>query len=133
MLGLSNHHEYNISQVARFRDEFGSRQVFTLPATQDLDRHHKHLASEQTTGQILFGLEQNFSKLRRDINNGASIGMTEIPEEYDFDQWRSDNPDALKLFTIDKGGDISFKTADSALKPSTGTTLLYLVPPKPSK
>ena len=68
MLGLSNHHEYNISQVARFRDEFGSRQVFTLPATQDPDRHHKHLASEQTTGQILFGLEQNFSKLRRDIN-----------------------------------------------------------------
>ena len=126
MLGLSNHHEYNISQVARFRDEFGSRQVFTLPATQDPDRHHKHLASEQTTGQILFGLEQNFSKLRKDINNGASIGMTEITEEYGFDQWRSDNPDALKLFTIDKGGDISFKTADSALKPIDGTTLVYL-------
>ena len=125
MLGLSNHHEYNISQVARFRDEFGSRQVFTLPATQDPDRNHKHLANEQTTGQILFGFEQNFSKLRRAVNDGTSVGMTEITEEYGFKEWRADNPEALKLFTISKGGDINFKTAESTLRLTPGTTLFY--------
>lgn len=127
MLGLSNHHEYNISQVARFRDEFGIRQVFCLPATQDPDRNHKHLASEHVTGQILFGFEQNFSKLRRAINDGYSIGMTEITEAYDFVKWREDNPDALKLFSINKSGEINFKTADTPLNPSDGTTLFYLV------
>jgi len=125
MLGLSNHHEYNISQVARFREEFGIRRVFCLPATQNPDRNHKHLASEHTTGQILFGFEQNFSKLRREINAGYTIGMTEITEEYGFNKWRDDNPDALKLFSIDKSGDIKFKTADTPLNPSAGTTLFY--------
>lgn len=127
MLGLSNHHEYNISQVARFRDEFGSRQVFTLPATHDPDRNHKHLASEQTTGQILFGFEENFSKLRRAVNDGNTIRMTEITEEYSLEQWKKDNPASLKLFTINKNGDIQFKTAESPLKPTAGTTLFYFI------
>jgi len=126
MLGLSNHHEYNISQVARFRDEFGERHVFCLPSSQDPDRNHKHLANEHTTGQILFGVEQNFSELKRSINNGAVIRMTEITEEYSVDDWREDNPQALKLFSINKKGGINFKTTDKVLKPSVGTTLLYL-------
>ena len=53
--------------------------------------------------------------------------MTEITEEYNFDDWRKDNPDALKLFSIVKSGDIKFKTAETSLKPSDGTTLFYLV------
>ena len=126
MLGLSNHHEYNISQVARFRDEFGARQIFCLAASQDPDRKHKHLASEHTTGQILFGLEQNFSELKRSINNGAEIRVTDLTEEYSVDEWRTDNEQALKLFSINKNGEISFKTSDKALEPSAGTTLFYL-------
>ena len=126
MLGLSNHHEYNISQVARFRDEFGAREIFCLPSSQDPDRSHKHLASEHTTGQVLFGVEQSFSELKRAINNDAVIRVTEITDEYTVDDWREDNPNALKLFSIAKNGQIKFKTTDKALKPSTGTTLLYL-------
>ena len=126
MLGLSNHHEYNVSQVARFRDEFGARQVFTLAASQDPDRNHKHLASQQTTGQILFGFEHNFSKLKNLVNNGSVIKMTELTEEYSVELWRNDNPDALKLFSINKKGEINFKTAEGPLKPKAGTTLFYL-------
>jgi len=130
MLGLSNHHEYNISQVSRFRDEFGARQIFTLPAKQDPDRKHKHLASEQTTGQVLFDFEQNFSELKRAVNDGAKIHMTDITQEYDYKQWLADNPEALMLFTIGEKGVIKFKTADKSLRLSAGMTLLYLSPNK---
>jgi len=130
MMGLSNHHEYNVSQVARFRDEFGGRQVYILPARKDSDRNHKHLANEQVTGQILFGDDKSFSELKRMVNDDWNVRMTEITEEYSSTLWREDNPQAVSLFSISKKGEIALKTADHKLNPTLGMTLFYLAPPK---
>ncbi|NND81295.1 MAG: sodium:proton antiporter [Gammaproteobacteria bacterium] len=128
LLGLSNHHEYNVTQAARFRGEFGGNQVYVLAPNQSPDRLHKHIASAQNSGRILFGTEHTYLSFKKLLNDGAGIRITEVNENYSFARWREDNPGAIALFCIEPDGDMEFETINTPLDPADGSKLFYVSP-----
>lgn len=129
MLGLSNHHEYNVTQAAHFRSEFGARNVFVLPPNQSSDRVHKHVTSTAVSGRMLLDMDHHFLEMKQRINRGAVVKSTDLSEAYDFEQWRQDNPNARELFAIQPNGDISFDTLDKAIQVPVGSKLFSLSDP----
>lgn len=130
MLGLSNHHEYNITQAAHFRSEFGARNVFVLPPNQSVERLHKHMTSTDNSGRILFDMDSHYLELKQRINKGAVVKSTELREAYDYEQWQADNPEARVLFAIQPNNDISFDTLDKAIQVPVGSKLFSLSYPE---
>lgn len=127
MLGLSNHFEYNVVQATRFREEFGGRKVYILPPNQSHGRFHKYMANQQNSGRILFADDNSYSILKKKLNNGSVIKVTELSEAYDYKEWRADNQEAHMLFALTAGGALLFETVDTALIVESGYKLVYLV------
>jgi len=129
MLGLSNHHEFNVAQAAHFRAEFGARHVFVLSPNQSSERVHKHVTSANNSGRMLFDMDHHFLELKQRINKGAMVKSTDLSEAYDFEQWRLDNPNARELFAIQPNSDISFDTLDKKIQVPVGSKLFLLSDP----
>jgi len=130
MLGLSNHFEYNVTQATSFRDDFGARNVFILPANQSSDRKHKHIASTHNSGRILFSEETSYRALKKKLSDGAVVKVTELSDAYNYKQWREDNQSAQMLLAAKPNGDVSFDTVDKPLFAEKGAKLFYLTNPK---
>lgn len=130
MLGLSNHHEYNVTQAAHFRSEFGAREVFVLPPNQSSERVHKHVTSANNSGRMLLDMDHHYLELKQRINKGAVVKSTDLSEAYTFEQWLADNPHARVLFAIQPNSDISFDTIDKAIQAPAGSKLFSLSDPE---
>ena len=126
MLGLSNHFEYNVTQANGFRDDFGARNVFILPPNQSNERLHKHVASTHNSGRLLFAEDSSNLQLKKLINAGATIKVTEFSDEFGYKEWRENNQSALILMAVLPNGDIVFNTHDNSLKVVAGHKLVYL-------
>ena len=126
MLGLSSHFEYNVTQANGFRDDFGARNVFILPPNQSSERLHKHVASTHNSGRLLFSEESTHLQLKKLINAGSVIKVTEFSEAFGYKEWRETHQSALILMSVLPNGDIIFNTHDSSLKVEAGHKLVYL-------
>jgi CPA1 family monovalent cation:H+ antiporter len=126
MLGLANHYEYNVTQANSFREDFGARNVYILPPNQSSDRFHKHIASSHNSGRFLFSKESSHIHLKKLINTGAKVKVTELSNEYGYPQWREDNPNALMLLVLKSNGDLLFNNVDQPLRVEPGEKLFYL-------
>lgn len=125
MLGLSSHFEYNVTQANSFRDDFGARNVFILPPNQSSTRFHKHVASAHKSGRLLFSESVSFGDLRKMINRGFVVKVTELTQEYGFDEWSETNSGALRMLTLKPNGDIVFNTKDQKLEAEEGDKIFY--------
>ncbi len=126
MLGLSNHFEYNATQASNFREEFGGRNVYTLPANESADRFHKHVISERFSGRILFDKDLSHRALRKKMRQGASVKVTELSDDYGYDNWLEDNEAVNALFILKPNGDLVFNTINTPLSPEVEDKLFYL-------
>ncbi len=126
MLGLSNHREYNVMQAARFRSEFGARNVLVLPPNHDAERSFKHAASSLSSGRNFLDPEYSYLNLRRMMDGGANIKVTELSDEYTFEDWQGDNAKALPLFCLKANGDLTFYADDEVVNAPEGSRLFAL-------
>lgn len=126
MLGLSSHFEYNVTQANSFRDEFGARNVFTLSPNQSSTRLHKHVASPHKSGRILFSEDISYIDIRKKINLGYAVKVTELSNEFTLEDWTLNNPNALMLLVLKPSGDIVFNAIDHDLTAEPGVKVIYL-------
>jgi hypothetical protein len=130
MLGLSNHFEYNVTLANSFKDEFGGRNVLLLASNQGSERMKRHVTSSRFSGRFLFAEDIGFNALKNKLNDGWKIRVTEFGEEYSQEQWLSDNPEAVMLFSLRKNGDLKFNTIDEPLAAGADDKLFYLTAAK---
>lgn len=133
MLGLSGHYENDIAQAGRFMSEFGARNVFVLPPNQDPEKQHKHSMSSDYSGRTFIDLEHHSLELKQLMNQGWTIKVTELSEEFDYDNWKQKHQDARPLLAILSNGDISFESVDHHLEAPSGAKLFSLVKPNTDK
>lgn len=126
MMGLSNHFEYNVTQANSFREEFGGRNVFVLPPNQSSERFKRHISSARNSGRILWDESTAYTKLKKRLNDGERIRVTDLSDEYSYTEWRDDNQGALMLFALKPNGDILFNTIEHRLMVESGYKLFYL-------
>lgn len=126
MLGLSRYSETNNTSALRFREDFGVKNIFTLPPEEKLRTHDKHLVSENYKGHTLFGANMTFPKLNAFLRKNGVVKNTQLSDEYGFENWLIDNNGAIPLFVFDKKDKIHWFTSEHKPCPEAGWKVFSL-------
>lgn len=126
MLGLSRHSATNNTTALRFKEDFGVKNVFTLPSEEELNSHEKHVVSESYKGHTLFGANITYTKLNAVVNKNGFVKNTPLSEAYSFEQWLKDNNGVIPLFVLDKKERIHWFTSEHKPIPEAGWKVFSL-------
>jgi CPA1 family monovalent cation:H+ antiporter len=128
MLGLSPFQSDNLAAALRFREDFGIRNIFALSSRAEAKSNARHRPSAFYKGQVLFDENIRYEQLIRLLRKGATIKKTQLSENYDFEQWREENPadESVLLFAIDGDGNLHWRVAGEELKAQRGWSLYAL-------
>ena len=127
LLALSPLRELNVIAGMHFRNEFGIHRTFTVRTSADSNQSEKHQVSTQLKGTPLFQEGITYAKLASLIHSGAEIKATRLTEEFSFEHFRRQDPEAIVLFGINERGKLKPYLADEAFKPATGWVILSLI------
>jgi NhaP-type Na+/H+ or K+/H+ antiporter len=114
----------NVLAVRRFLRVFGRSEVYQVPPRDDrADGAHRHLH-----GRRLFGEALTCDELARRVRHGAVIRSTTLTGEFTYRSFRSRYGESVAvLFVVTAARRLSVITADQAIEPKPGDTLISLV------
>jgi hypothetical protein len=126
ILTLTPNDWVNTLAVQRFISVFGRAECYQLPPQDEPPGKptlHKHLH-----GRWLFAPGMNGAQLGQRFAAGATIKATSLSQEFDYEAFQSLYGEAaVPLFVITETGRLNVVTADQALRPAPGQTLISLV------
>ena len=131
LLALSPQDDINALSCMRYRSEFGRKNVFALPTqpktrTSTLD---KYAVASHHKGNTLFGDGLHFQFLKEMFEAGAAVHSTLLTESFDYKSYRQCHQNrAIPLFAINPKGQLHVFSTEHSPHPSTGWTLLSLIP-----
>jgi NhaP-type Na+/H+ or K+/H+ antiporter len=128
MMAMTTNNEVNSLAVLQFQEVFGRAEVYQL-ATDNLTNGQEPIA-KHLRGRVLFGSTITCGQIRRQLEIGASIQVTELTENFDYLAFQSlYNNKAVPLMLVTVRGKLIIYTADYQPLPRSGQTLISLVPP----
>lgn len=129
VLTLSPQNELNALAGLRYSAEFGKNHVFYLSTDKDKDsREQKSRKHVNVVANVLFGQEVTYAKMASLIAKGAKSKQTKLSENFDYADYRRQyGKRAIPLFAFDARKHIRFFTANEALIPEQGWTIVALV------
>ncbi len=127
LLALSERPGLNELACVKFRYEFGRENVYTMPRHVE-KAHEKHQISGETSGRVLYDGHYSIDDLVKLCGEGHKTRTTDITENFTFDAYRAQNPDALILFYTDARGALKFPVHPDDLDLPAGCTVTSLVP-----
>jgi len=128
MIGLSPQPELNALAAVRYRAEFGRNAVFRLPEAPRKNGGKEERGPDQ--GRILFSEDADYDRVASLLGSGELRG-TQITESFKWDAYRTQNPEALVLFSLDDRKRLTFVEAGAKFQAKEGWTV-YAVHPKPA-
>ncbi|RUS59293.1 sodium:proton antiporter [Pseudorhodobacter sp. E13] len=127
IVAATDNDAYNTLVTTDLAPEFGRDKVWQLPrAKSESARHNLPV----TLGGRRIGDGRPYEDYEALLTQGWEVRTTKLTEEYSFEAWRADRPNAILLCVIPANGDLRFVGADSKQVPVTGARLLALSPPK---
>ncbi|HHO8163107.1 TPA: NAD-binding protein, partial [Pseudomonas aeruginosa] len=133
LLGVSPAGELNTLAAMRFRHEFGHRQLFGLPTSQEAKRTDKHRSSDEHRGRPLGQRPLTYAQFASLLSRGAEIRTTLLTDTFGWNDYQAlHGESAILLFARDPNGRMHVATPQSTLAPGTGWTLLSLIEAEPS-
>ena len=128
-LALTSNEEVNALATMRFREVFGSANIYQLAPSHG-GTSASDTSSFRVRGRVLFGTPTTFDDLESRFASGALIKRTKLTTEFDFTKFIENYGDsALPLFIIDAANRLTFYAADAPVRPLPGQTLFSLVVP----
>lgn len=127
MLGLSPFRELNTIASLRYRGEFGTDNIYSIPTDIDAKSSEKHRIAAGHQGYTLFNRFLTFGKLKELIDRGAEIKHTKLSTEFDYNQFIERNKEkAIPLFAITPKGRVEVFVEGGKVKPEPGWSMLSL-------
>jgi len=127
LLAMSHQRYINVIAAIHYSADFGERRIFRLASSSDKRKADKHSVSGSHQGSQLFGESVTYSMLVSRIAAGGQIKSTTLSDEFDWETYAKKYAEQrLPLFMIDRRGVIKPFTAESALQPVAGSTILAL-------
>ncbi len=127
VLAISPQRDLNVIACMRYKNEFGSGNVFTMLTSQDIKLDSKHQASWEHRGNILFSSEMTFGKMASLLAKGHGIHTTLLTDTFTFERYLEKWPDAMLLFALDLKGKIHIFYIGSTIKPISGWKVISLI------
>lgn len=132
MLAISPYKQLNTLSTYHYLDLFGSGSVFGLPEG-DQDVRASHQSSEkyvQTRNQ--FDDKATFAKLASLMSKGASIKITQLSQEFSFDDYLKKHGNRVNLlFAIQPDKQLVPLGQDEKILPQEGWEIISLIQPEP--
>ncbi len=129
LLAMTPNQEVNSLAAVHFSRVFGRSNVYQLePEPAEPKTKEKSQVSHELHGRVLFARGMTYERLRKYTADGAVLKRTGLTAEFGYDDFKQRSPDALALFLRDGAGELVVITADLALEPKAGQTLITLAP-----
>lgn len=122
--------EVNSMAAHRFIHHFSTSGVWQL-APSDADGHHKKAAAGELRSRICFSGSPRQATLAARVVAGQVMKKTQITGVFDYEKFKSVNPEALVLFVNDSKG--LHPAPPELAKVAAGSTIFALVPPASEK
>lgn len=132
LLALTPNDDVNTLAAVRFSRWFGRSNVYQLASSRG-DENGQN-ATEEIRGRVLFGDEFTYPWLAERLEQGAKVRRTPLTQEFRYDTFRKRlGSDALPLFLITEGGEVSIFSRSNRPTPRSGQVLIHLSTPTPSE
>ncbi|MDX1555703.1 MAG: sodium:proton antiporter, partial [Xanthomonadales bacterium] len=130
LMATSRNTEANAMVCARFRHEFGPKNVFSLRPTGPEETDERKGLAKGLRSNPLFGSDTSWSKLATMISQGAVIRSTKLTEEFDFEDFNAEQKDNIVvLFALNPDGRLRVVGGDRlSFAPEPGWTIVSLGP-----
>ena len=128
VLSMTSDDNVNHLVAVHYGRDFGTANVYLLPPEELAAKSKKDHLQQHLPGRLLFSTDLSYEKLADLHAEGAKIKKFELPEDFPFKAFASDNPNAVPLFLVGSGGQLSVITPDTDLTERAGSVLLALVP-----
>jgi hypothetical protein len=130
-LALTPNHNINALAVLHFREVFGREHVFQLPAAAGRPARDERTL-DNSVGRRLFGAGCDYEILDEALERGATIKVTRLSGEFDYQTFQTHYKDRARLLAILQGNRLSLVTADATPAPKPGQSLVSLIEPERS-
>ncbi len=130
LMATSRNAEANAMVCARFRHEFGPRNVFSLRPTGPEQTDERKGLARGLRSNPLFGSEVSWARLASMISDGSVIRSTKLTEEFDFEDYNAEQKDnVVVLFALNPEGRLRVQGGDRQFfAPEPGWTVVSLGP-----
>ena len=127
VLALSPQKELNALACVRYRSEFGSENVFALPASTEKEKGEEREGTPRC-GRLVFGKDVTYAKLASLLSKGAEIHDTRLTESFTMDDYdHRYQRRAIPLFALDSRDRLRPFTAEDGPKPGDGWIIVGLI------
>ncbi len=127
LLALSESENENIAAAFHFREEFGKRNIYTLPAGSKQRKRSKLRDMQRPRGTTLFSGKAGYSMLSSMLEEGASIQQHVLGEKLTGKAlYAHIGEDSIPLFAADNRNNIHFFNDEHVPQGEKGWRLFYL-------
>lgn len=129
LMATSRNAEANAMVCARFRHDFGPKNVFSLRPTGPDEKDQRRMLARGLRAQPLFGEDVSWTKLASLTSQGSVVRSTRITEEFDFEDFNaSQKESSVNLFALDGAGRLKVFGSSTPFTPEAGWTIVSLGP-----
>lgn len=127
LMATSRNAEANAMVCARYRHDFGPRNVFSLRPTGSGEKDERRMLARGLRTKPLFGEDVSWSKLASMVAQGAVVRSTRITEEFDFEAFNASQENgAVNLFALNDSGRLRVFGGEPPFTPEPGWTVVSL-------
>ncbi|MCA9211933.1 MAG: sodium:proton exchanger, partial [Planctomycetales bacterium] len=126
LMAMTPNDDLNRLAVVEFESVFGRASVFQLPPDGETSKRRD--PSAHMKGRYLFASDAHFETMNSRYAAGARVKKTKLSDEFTYDDFLDANgQDSLLMFVISDNGVLSVITADDAVSPHPGDTVVSMV------
>ncbi|MCE0504817.1 cation:proton antiporter [Roseivivax sp. GX 12232] len=125
VIAATDNDAYNTLVTTDLGPEFGREKVFQLKRSRETSARHTLPA---TLGGRPVAPNETYLEANRRISEGWEFRTTRLTEEFDLEDWRSRNPEAVLVADLDAAGTLRFLGPEESPREQPGTCILVLAP-----
>lgn len=125
---LTDNDDYNALVCINYGPEFGRHRVFQFAPSGNGDIGDSVHKTHEALGGYHFGNNLDYDTAIERVNAGWCLRLTRLSEEYSFNDYRRDNPEAQVISAYGQDGSVRVMTRDTRFAADSNETLLALTP-----
>lgn len=127
IVAATDNDAYNTLVATDLGPEFGRDNVYQIHRQKSETARHQLPA---TLGGRRFGPDANYQDLNRLVREGWTFRVTRLTEEFSFENWRRERPDAHLVARISPNGTLQMISKDDEVKPAPDVRIIAMRPPE---
>lgn len=126
LLALTRNNEVNVLAAARGAELFESKESYRL-SINATGKTLRDPSSEVLEGRTLFKEGVTYDELDRRFAEGHTMKATTLSEEFTYDDFERQYPNAILMFIVDAAKSLHVITEDNPIVPDVGQSVIALV------